>query len=654
MSTWWQRLTGRKAYDTDDALSVIWTEVFGASNKKVNSVRGALEQSPWVSRAVRVLSQSSADVPWTVSDQGGKPLPAEMLRVEQAAGALTWVELLEKTTAQQALFGYAVWYPEMKRITLIDADTVKVTIRLDGSCDYRFNTPVHGIKMENLVTLPNWTYSVSPTGMAELKSCIDAANLEESALELMENILGNGGLLSGILSTDQDLNEEEVKAVRDTFREKYGGRNSGSVGVFGRGLTWSKIGVSPGDFSALDVSKITRQMIAAAFGVPAIYLMDTESVDYANSKTQERMFYQSTIQPRVNRLADRITRFVFPLLGIKGKYGCDWTQVNALQEDKLIRAQVDETNLRAGIVSINEIRERDGLEPMDGGDKPLVSAMLVPLGGFDERPEEELPVEEVPVEETPKGISTKGHSPEARSLIAKAFIAKTAPQERKFASATMKTFNKQAKVVEAWVAAGAKAEPVKAVRELLSDADLVENWHSLFVAFGMQAAEEVAARYDMVVPDGSAILKWIRKQESKQSKLVNDTTADEISKILADLRAEGASIPDMVKATKGYFEGIAYRAERVARTNVVAANNYAALDTYQENGVARKQWLSTDDSVTRGNDPNDDYDHVSADMQEVGINEPFIVTNEELMYPGDSSGSAGNVINCRCTVIPVI
>ncbi len=44
-------------------------------------------------------------------------------------------------------------------------------------------------------------------------------------------------------------------------------------------------------------------------------------------------------------------------------------------------------------------------------------------------------------------------------------------------------------------------------------------------------------------------------------------------------------------------------------------------------------------------------DHAEADGQEVGMDEPFDVGGEQLMYPGDPAGSAGNVINCRCTVI---
>ncbi len=33
------------------------------------------------------------------------------------------------------------------------------------------------------------------------------------------------------------------------------------------------------------------------------------------------------------------------------------------------------------------------------------------------------------------------------------------------------------------------------------------------------------------------------------------------------------------------------------------------------------------------------------------MDEAFDVGGEQLMYPGDPAGSAGNICNCRCTVI---
>ena len=40
--------------------------------------------------------------------------------------------------------------------------------------------------------------------------------------------------------------------------------------------------------------------------------------------------------------------------------------------------------------------------------------------------------------------------------------------------------------------------------------------------------------------------------------------------------------------------------------------------------------------------------HAAADGQKKKLDQPFVVMGEKLMYPGDSAGSAANVINDRC------
>lgn len=94
---------------------------------------------------------------------------------------------------------------------------------------------------------------------------------------------------------------------------------------------------------------------------------------------------------------------------------------------------------------------------------------------------------------------------------------------------------------------------------------------------------------------------------------------------------------------------------RIARTEATAAANYAATQAGAISGfVMVKEWIATGDDRTRRN-PEDKWDHLEMSGRRVLLNEKFRMESEDgfgegLDYPGDPSGSAANVINCRCTV----
>jgi len=98
------------------------------------------------------------------------------------------------------------------------------------------------------------------------------------------------------------------------------------------------------------------------------------------------------------------------------------------------------------------------------------------------------------------------------------------------------------------------------------------------------------------------------------------------------------------------------RAEVTARTEVISGSNRASqvaaerFQSEQQVGMV-KEWITAQDGRVRGTDPDDEFDHVSADGQIVPLKKPFRVSGELLMHPGDVSrgASAGNVIQCRGT-----
>lgn len=95
------------------------------------------------------------------------------------------------------------------------------------------------------------------------------------------------------------------------------------------------------------------------------------------------------------------------------------------------------------------------------------------------------------------------------------------------------------------------------------------------------------------------------------------------------------------------------RAMTIARTETIGAVNAgifrgAELEAEQRGDVAPfKQWISTEDARTRPT-------HVAADKQRTLLREPFRVGGAALLFPGDPRGPANEVINCRCSMLPVV
>lgn len=99
-----------------------------------------------------------------------------------------------------------------------------------------------------------------------------------------------------------------------------------------------------------------------------------------------------------------------------------------------------------------------------------------------------------------------------------------------------------------------------------------------------------------------------------------------------------------------------WRALRIARTEVVSAQNKGSYEGAKSTGLNPiKVWLSSEDNRVR-RQPQAEFDHKKMNGKKAAIGEKFVVISkegqtDEIEFPGDPKGAAGNVINCRCTII---
>jgi SPP1 gp7 family putative phage head morphogenesis protein len=105
---------------------------------------------------------------------------------------------------------------------------------------------------------------------------------------------------------------------------------------------------------------------------------------------------------------------------------------------------------------------------------------------------------------------------------------------------------------------------------------------------------------------------------------------------------QGQDVKTMSKMVKDALEKNANDATRIVRTETTGIMNKARLDASdraQTEGIKLlKVWVATNDDRTRDR-------HAEINGEERPLNEPY---SNGLMYPGDQSGPADMVINCRC------
>lgn len=176
-------------------------------------------------------------------------------------------------------------------------------------------------------------------------------------------------------------------------------------------------------------------------------------------------------------------------------------------------------------------------------------------------------------------------------------------------------------------------------------------FYRVYINTGKEFARQAFAQVELAKQNEddiweSEMISFVNTTAATKITSINGTSIQKVRELLIRYSSEGLGIDEIARRLRTDWRNMStWRARAIARTEIIAASNYGALQGAKTTGFEmQKIWLSTRDNATR--DP-----HLMADGQRVQMYSKFNVGGELLEYPGDPAGSAGNVINCRCTII---
>jgi hypothetical protein len=169
----------------------------------------------------------------------------------------------------------------------------------------------------------------------------------------------------------------------------------------------------------------------------------------------------------------------------------------------------------------------------------------------------------------------------------------------------------------------------------------------IYEAFEVKSAETDLFAY--------TILQYLQTQGLDQLATdITNTTKDQIRRYLVQSAEQNLTLPETIVLLRG--AGITdYRAELIARTETGRAANIGSMVGATSTGlVTVKEWIAAKDNRTR-RIPRDQFDHLNMDGTKIPMDATFKLQNKKggfdlMLHPCDSSGSAGDVCNCRCTL----
>ena len=184
----------------------------------------------------------------------------------------------------------------------------------------------------------------------------------------------------GVLQTPNKLTKEATDRLKTGWEAAHRGlTNAHRVAVLEEGLEWKTISVTPEEAQYLDSRRFTREEIAGIFRVPPHKIGELERATFSNIEEQSISYVSETLQSWLVRWEQQVNKDLFTPAEQR-VYFVEHLMDAKLRGKTLERFQGYATLLNWGVLSPNDVREKENMNPIADGDSYFQPLNMAPLG----------------------------------------------------------------------------------------------------------------------------------------------------------------------------------------------------------------------------------------------------------------------------------
>jgi len=250
--------------------------------------------------------------------------------------------------------------------------------------------PVHYSDVDLRNVKGERVYSIKDVGIVRPENMLEICNLQrmspirlhrenlglaKSAQDFGAEYFGQSGQMTGVLSSEQPLKKEQMDVIQGSWNN---GAAQAGTKLMPFGFKYQRISISPDEAQFIQTRSFQAEEICRIFNVPTALVQLPSQTTYNNVEQQNLMFARHTIVPWTQRIEQEIDRKLIPSFDrdvIFSKF-----KLSDLQRgDSAARANYFTQMLQNGVLSINEVRQEEQLNPIEGGDIHTVQVNQIAL-----------------------------------------------------------------------------------------------------------------------------------------------------------------------------------------------------------------------------------------------------------------------------------
>jgi HK97 family phage portal protein len=171
--------------------------------------------------------------------------------------------------------------------------------------------------------------------------------------------------------------KEQRDEMSENLRQNYGGVDkAGRVLVLDRGAKIQQFEniMSLADAEYIASANLQNEEVCRIYGVPPFKVFHFNKMTYDNMEQMSTEFVQSAVMPDVMQLEQEINYKLFSPLKAKQRYEIKFDLRSLMRADSTAQANWITKMVGVGALTVNEVREMDDRNPVQGGDDAFIQA----------------------------------------------------------------------------------------------------------------------------------------------------------------------------------------------------------------------------------------------------------------------------------------